>query len=212
MLRHGKPRFPDERTYLYGHTDYPLSDLGERQARRMAECLSVVRLDKIISSDLVRASRTADIIAEAQPWRVSIERDPELREIFMGEWEGLTNDEIKEGYVDIFRERGLDLANVSAPGGETFVALRERALRTFGRIVEASASESRVLIVGHGAFMWSVVSGLFGMELGDFFRFGLDHCAVHLIEYSRVPAPWGRFRLARYNWSPDLAEYNGDLV
>jgi hypothetical protein len=54
-----------------------------------------------------------------------------------------------------------------------------------------------------------MISSLFDIRLGDIFRFGLDYCALHLVEYSRVPAQWGQFRLVRYNWSPDLINYGG---
>jgi broad specificity phosphatase PhoE len=212
MLRHGKPEFPDGRSYIYGWTDYPLSPLGREQAGKIGEALSPLKFGRIISSDLSRAADTADIVGGLQrPPRVA-ERDPELREINMGEWDGKAVEEIKKGYIDIFRERGLDMANVAAPGGETFVDLRRRGLRALRRITLESEGMSRILIVSHGAYMWSVISGLFDINLGDIFRFGLDHCALHLVEYSPKPRQWGNYRLIRYNWSPELAAYNDDLV
>jgi broad specificity phosphatase PhoE len=218
MRRHGTRRFPDERSYVYGWTDYPLSPLGKEQAKHIGAALSSIRFDRVISSDLSRAAETADIVAASQPPPArEVERDPELREINMGEWDGKAVAEIKENYVDIFRERGLDLANVAAPGGETFVRLRERGMKAFERITrssEASSPEglSKILLVAHGAFMWSIISGIFGIELGDIFRFGLDHCAIHLLEYRPVPTQWGNYRLIRYNWRPDLAAYSDDLI
>ena len=213
MLRHGKPQFPDERSRVYGWTDYPLSPLGREQAKHIGAALSSIRFDRVISSDLSRAAETADIVAGFQrPPVREIERDPELREINMGEWEGKAVAEIKENYVDIFRERGLDLANVAAPGGETFVRLRERGMKAFERITRSSEGLSKILLVAHGAYMWSIISGIFGMELGDIFRFGLDHCAAHLVEYRPIPTQWGNYRLIRYNWLPDLAAYNDDLI
>ncbi|MDR0652508.1 MAG: histidine phosphatase family protein [Synergistaceae bacterium] len=213
MLRHGKPQFPDERSYIYGWTDYPLSPLGKEQAKHIGAALSSVRFDRIISSDLSRAAETADIVAAFQrPPMREVERDPDFREINMGEWDGKAIADIRENYVDIFRERGLDLANVAAPGGETFVRLRERGMKAFERLAHGSEGLSNVLIVAHGACMWSIISGIFGIDLGDIFRFGLDHCAVHLVEYRPMPTQWGNYRLIRYNWLPDLAAYSDDLV
>jgi broad specificity phosphatase PhoE len=213
LLRHGKPKFPSDKPYIYGHTDYPLSEVGADQARRIGEALSEVRMDRIISSDLSRAIETAEIVASMQKHPApAVVRDPGIREINMGEWDGLTKEEIKEGYVDIFRERGENIENVSAPGGETFVQLRKRGLDALARIIADSDGMGRVLLVAHGAIMWSIIAGLFDIPLGDLFRFGLDHCAVHLIEHSRRPVQWGQYRLVRYNWSPDIANYNDDLV
>jgi probable phosphoglycerate mutase len=213
MLRHGKPEFPGPGPYIYGHTDYPLSELGKAQARRIGEALSGIKMDRIISSDLARAAETARIVSGLQDGaEVCVEYDPEIRELYMGEWEGLTKDEIKENYVDIFRDRGLDLENVSAPGGETFVEARERGVRAFKRITGDSRECGNILMVAHGAVLWGMISSLFDIRLGDIFRFGLDHCALHLVEYREPPAQWGHYRLVRYNWSPDPAGYNDDLV
>jgi probable phosphoglycerate mutase len=212
MLRHGKPAFPGPGPYIYGHTDYPLSELGKQQARRIGEALRGVEIDRIISSDLSRAAETARIVAGSRGEGARVEYDPEIRELYMGEWEGLTKDEIKENYVDIFRERGLNLEKVAAPGGETFVQASERGVRALKRIIKDSEDCGRILIVAHGAVMWGMISALFDIRLGDIFRFGLDHCALHLVEYRAIPAQWGQYRLVRYNWSPDLADYNEDLV
>ncbi|MDR1509055.1 MAG: histidine phosphatase family protein [Synergistaceae bacterium] len=212
MLRHGKPEFPGIGPYIYGHTDYPLSELGKNQAHKIGTALRGIKMDRVISSDLSRAAETARIVADLQCGRVCVEYDPEIREIYMGEWEGLTKDEIKENYVDIFRERGLDLEKVAAPGGETFFHASERGVRALKRIIEDSEECERILIVAHGAVMWGMISALFDIRLGDIFRFGLDHCALHLVEYRKSPVQWGQYRLVRYNWSPDLACYNADLV
>ena len=66
LLRHGKPAFPDARSYIYGHTDYALCDEGIAQARRIGDALANVSMDRIVSSDLARARQTAEIVASAQ--------------------------------------------------------------------------------------------------------------------------------------------------
>jgi broad specificity phosphatase PhoE len=214
LLRHGKPGFPDERSYIYGQTDFPLSEVGVKQAGVVGRALAGVPMGRIISSDLVRAALTADIVAERQKKKLcAVERDASLREINMGEWDGLTKDDIAEGYVDIFRARGEDVENVSPPGGETFLQLQERGIAAFERVVESSKGLENILLVAHGAILWSIVAGLFGMKLGDIFRFGLDYCALHLIEHSGdTKQLWGKYRMIRYNWSPNLTGYMRDLV
>jgi probable phosphoglycerate mutase len=212
MLRHGKPLFPGAGSYIYGHTDYPLSDCGVSQARRIGEVLSGIRMERIVSSDLARAAETARIVAGLQSGGVKVEIDPEIREIFMGDWDGRRKEEIKEGYADIFRERGLDLERVAAPGGETFAEARDRGARALSRIIGESEGMSRIMIVAHGAIMWGVISSLFDIRLGDIFRFGMDFCAMHIVEYRKKQTQWGQFRLLRYNWFPDPVNEGGDIV
>lgn len=209
LLRHGKPEFPDERSYLYGHTDYPLSGEGEAQARKLGAALSGIPMQRIVSSDLARAAQTADIVAGLQKNGAgAVARDPALREIDMGEWDGVPKEEVTEQYADVFQARGADLVGISAPGGETFLQLQARGLKALDRIVVDSAGLQRVLLVAHGGIFWSIISGLFDIPLGDMLRFGLDYCALHLLDYDADGTrPGGGYRLLRYNWSPDLLDY-----
>ncbi|MDR1514357.1 MAG: histidine phosphatase family protein [Synergistaceae bacterium] len=214
LMRHGKPQFPDDRQYIYGQTDFPLSDAGKSQAKATGRALASVPMNRIISSDLMRAADTADIVAGLQKKKLcAVEHDPSLREINMGEWDGLTKDDIREGYVDIFRRRGNDVENVTPPGGESLGQLRTRGIEAFHRITEESKNLRNILIVAHGAIMWSVISGLFDMPLGSLYRFGLDYCGVHLIEHcGESKRLWGKYRLIRYNWLPKAADYMDDIV
>lgn len=216
LLRHGKPAFPDKRSYIYGHTDYPLARVGQVQARRLGMALSGIRMDRIVSSDLARAAETADIVAGFQMAAdepPAIARDPELREINMGEWDGLAKEEIAEAFTDIFRRRGEDIVNTAAPGGETFVELQRRGIGALERILAESRGCRNVLLVAHGGIFWTMVAGLFDIPLDGMFCFGLDYCALHLIEHDPTgKQPWGRYRLLRYNWSPDLMAYMDDFI
>jgi broad specificity phosphatase PhoE len=212
MLRHGAPAFPDGRSYIYGHSDYPLSEAGEEQAREVAAELAEVGFERIISSDLARAVRTAEIVADAQLVRMcDVERDSGLREIFMGDWDGVPKDDLESLDRDTFLARGKDIASVSAPGGETFMELKERASEALGRIIESSAGLSRILIVAHGGVFWTIISRLFGLELGDAFRFCQGYCALHLVEYEERDGS-GRFRLVFYNRRPMLSCYAEDAI
>lgn len=207
LLRHGKPAFPDERSYIYGHTDYPLSDLGVRQAEKLGAALAGIPMGRIVSSDLARAVQTADIAASFQVDGVCRpERDPTLREIDMGEWDGRAMEEIEGEFVDLFRLRGEDFVNTAPPGGESFAQLQRRALAALERITAASGAADNLLLVAHGGLFWSMISGLFRIPLGDMMRFELDYCALHLVERDRAT---GLYRLIRYNWSPDLTDYTG---
>ena len=210
LLRHGKPVFPDARSYIYGHADYPLSDLGVRQAEKAGAALAGVSMGRIVSSDLSRAVQTADIVASFQAvCACSPEWDSALREVDMGEWDGRAKEEIEVEYADLFRTRGEDFANIAPPGGESFAQLQRRALGALERIVVDCNAVDNLLLVAHGGLFWSMISGLFRIPLGDMMRFGLDYCALHLLERDRAT---GLYRLIRYNWSPDLMNYTGDTI
>jgi glucosyl-3-phosphoglycerate phosphatase len=83
---------------VQGQTDIPLNDLGARQAQECAPALAGRNPTLLISSDLGRAARTADALAEITGLRA--ERDRRLRERAFGLWETLTTPEIKERYPE----------------------------------------------------------------------------------------------------------------
>lgn len=128
---------------VQGQADPPLSEHGRRQG---AAAASRVDVDVIVSSDLRRARETADIIASAAGLDVWF--DPALREIDVGEFAGLTRNELLERFPDeaaAWREGRLE----RFPGGESRQEHRERLLAAAERLADAFAGR-RVLVVTHG--------------------------------------------------------------
>ena len=87
LFRHGEVELAETRRFI-GHLDVPLSPLGERQSAAQAARLSSVKLAAVFSSDLVRARRTGEIIGAPHGLVPTVV--PELREMAMGRWDGLT--------------------------------------------------------------------------------------------------------------------------
>jgi broad specificity phosphatase PhoE len=98
----------------------------------------------VYSSDLKRAIDTAAPIAAVRGLRVEL--DPAFREIDQGEWEGLTADEIKTRWPDLW---GPARHYSARPGGESPAEVRKRALEGLSRVVRGHP-EGEVVIVSHG--------------------------------------------------------------
>ena len=62
LVRHGQTDWNIEKKHTQGHTDIPLNENGKKQAEQLAQSISNLKIDKIISSDLLRAKETAEII------------------------------------------------------------------------------------------------------------------------------------------------------
>jgi uncharacterized phosphatase len=141
LVRHGETDWNRERRYQ-GHADTPLNDAGRQQARELAEILEGERLTAIYTSPLRRASETASIVSERLGL---VTRDLEaLREIDVGDWQGLTVDEVQARYPE-----RVDVAwHAGWPNGETH---EELAARVVPALVELSRlhAEDRVLGVTH---------------------------------------------------------------
>ncbi|MDO4988344.1 MAG: histidine phosphatase family protein [Synergistes sp.] len=198
-MRHAKPSLPFGGRVYYGQTDFPLSDEGESDARMIADAVKDTGFDAVYSSDLCRAVRTAKIVAPD----LHINTTPMLREIDLGDWEGKSYDEVREEFKEIYDSRGSDFTKIAPPRGETFAQLQVRSVKAFNEIADHHKS-GRVLIVSHGAFIWSVVSHIMGLNLSDMFFYPLDYCGIHFIEER-----CGRLGLIRYNWRPGLLRSRG---
>jgi len=134
LVRHGQTAWNLENR-CQGHADIPLDATGIAQARGLADALAAHRIDAIYTSDLQRAHETAAIVAAARGVALTVTRA--LREIDIGSWSGLTDDEIEQLY-------GMD-----RPDGESEDDHRDRIVAAIARIVATHAGE-HVLVVAHG--------------------------------------------------------------
>jgi probable phosphoglycerate mutase len=135
LVRHGETAWTLTAQHT-GRTDLPLNKQGERQARELATSLAALRIDRIFSSPLQRARRTAEL---AMPHSL-VEADEDLMEWDYGAYEGRST-------VDIEVERpGWRLLRDGSPGGETLDAVGARADRVIGRI---RACGDNVMLFGH---------------------------------------------------------------
>lgn len=100
MLRHGQSEW-NAMGRWQGQADIELTDLGYEQARRAADKLGM--FDAIVSSDLIRARNTAAIIANGLGIGL-LEPDIRLRETHVGEWQGLTHDQIERDWPGYLAE------------------------------------------------------------------------------------------------------------
>lgn len=195
LMRHAKPELPMNGRVYYGQTDYPLSAQGIAAAEEVGEYLKgKITFDYLYASDMIRAQQTARLVAPYLP----ITTVPALREVNLGEWEGRGYDDVREQFREIYEARGVKFAEVAPPGGETFGELQRRTVPAFEEILSTRRSGA-ILIVAHGAAIWSIMARCFGLDLNDMFFFSQDYCGIHVLE----PAN-GRMRIYQYNWLPLL--------
>lgn len=135
LVRHGETAWTLTAQHT-GRTDLPLNEQGERQARELGARLIALRLDRILSSPLQRARRTAEL---ALPHAL-VETDDDLMEWAHGDYEGRST-------VDIEVERpGWRLLRDGAPGGEMLASVAARADRVIARI---RAGGGNALLIAH---------------------------------------------------------------
>lgn len=146
FARHGQS-VGNEEGWFAGWVDPPLTALGEEQAREARAGLEGLAVERVLSSDLVRAHRTAEILVEGR--QLAIEATEQLRERSCGEWERRPIAEIeRSGDMPVFYswEEG-------PPGGESLREVAVRAMTYLARFDDGT----NTLVVAHGALMRAVI-------------------------------------------------------
>jgi probable phosphoglycerate mutase len=149
LIRHGETLW-NRATRIQGHTDIPLSPLGLAQAQRLAEALVDEPLVAVYSSDLARARQTAESVAHAH--QLDVRLDSGLRERAFGRFEGLSWDEIHQGYPEDaarWRRREPDFA---VGGGESLTVFSARCIDAARRICAVHRGDS-IALVAHGGVL-----------------------------------------------------------
>ncbi len=178
LVRHGDTELNSAERY-WGQTDVKLSPAGIRQAERLRHCLAAQKIDAVYSSDLKRASVTAETIAAGH--QLAVTTCAELGEINFGELEGLTFDEVSQLYPEVTRlwiERSPEL---EYPGGESIAAFTKRVSKFLRRLEEHAEGET-ILIVAHSGVLRTLICLLLGIELQRRWQFRLDLASLSVLE------------------------------
>ena len=189
LVRHGQTDWNVQKR-AQGHTDRPLDSIGLEQARLVGKAFLDLPVQRILTSDLLRASQTAEEISRRT--KVPLEVNTSLRERGFGEWEGQNFAEIaiRFGFEADFR--GVTRNEVTPPGGESFVEVWSRLESV---VADVRKRNEDTAIVAHGGTC-SLLMAMFlqgDVHLSNAFRF--SNASINELE----PRPDGGLRLIRYN-------------
>lgn len=159
MVRHGETDWNRERRFQ-GHADTELNEAGRAQAAALAHTLGGEGLTAVYTSPLRRASETAAIVAA----RLGLDVRPleALREIHVGDWEGLTFGEVRDRYPE---SASADWRS-GWPGGETYDELAARVLPALVGLADEHPNE-RILAVTHAGPVRAALAAAMGLSNED---------------------------------------------
>ncbi len=169
---------------MQGHTDVALHEDGRAQAEQLAKRLttSAYPPDTIYSSDLSRARDTAETIA--RPMSLTVQTSEALRETCLGEWEGLTREEIEaRGDAELLANYLHDSHRYRPPNSETLEAVWERMNGVLDAIRRDHKSGT-VAIVGHGGSLRALLCAALDAPLSSMRHLWLDNASLSIIEES----------------------------
>ena len=184
LVRHGAVVGMETRRFI-GHLDVPLSPHGEAQVAAVSRRLADVPLAAVYSSDLARTRRSADLVAAPHGLRPIALAG--LREFAMGQWEGLTAEEIRALAPEAFAAWMADVGRFQFPGGENLAQVAARSWAAFEDIVTAHEGQ-RVAIVAHGGSLRAILCRALGMALDRLLALGQDYAGLSMLE--RAAGVW----------------------
>lgn len=190
LERHGQSVGNANKIYL-GHTDLGLTEEGVKQAEITAEYLKNEQIDAVYSSDLIRAYQTA--IPHARIRGLAVNTSKELREMFVGDWEARSVDELKrECYEDfVIRRTHRDFIY---PNGESTWAASNRMYKELIRIAKENDKKT-VLVVSHSAIIrafWYNLCGYTEQNMTDRVKFmpNAAYCILNFEEGKLIPVEY----------------------
>ena len=179
LIRHGEVAGAGTPRYN-GHADVALSARGIEQYHQMKERFTAGTITACYTSDLSRCVRGAEILGSHLG--VAPVREPNLRELNIGVWEGKTWEELQAEYPEEWQARLDDSVNYRVPDGENLVDLQNRIMPIIEGIVSRHRGEE-VLVVAHGGANRVILLNAIGAPLSALFNIEQQYCCHNIIDY-----------------------------
>lgn len=193
FVRHGQSESNLAKVFT-GQGDTELTALGKEQAARTAEYLKRFPIFRIYASDLQRTMETAAPTARVHG--LQIIPNKELREIFAGEWEGKTYDEIRQTYGESYRNWLEDLGKAHPEGGESVLNLYQRVNAEIDRLIKLHRGEC-IAVFSHATPARALACKWFGYAPEDMAKVPwATNASVSVAEYGDD----GSFRVVQYGY------------
>lgn len=176
LMRHGQKQDDSK-----SHEGLELTEKGFKQANLLGKRLNKYNIQRIYSSDMVRAIQTSEEINKYL--NVDIILDHELREIDMGEYVKKDWEYIKNNFPCFVKDFSGHLSDVAYPNGECGEDVWKRSKSVINEIINSGLEN--VAVVTHGGMIRVLISGFLGLHQERRFFFGspLQNCSITLVKH-----------------------------
>ncbi|MEW6087899.1 MAG: histidine phosphatase family protein [bacterium] len=154
LIRHGESVL-NGRNVIQGQSDPPLSKTGVDQVELLAKSLTKEKFNFLYTSELMRAKQTAEVLSKDLGLPISFHKD--LAEIFLGEWEGKTPEEVNREYNSGYEKWRKNPTKTLIPGAEHIPEFRKRVSGTFRNILKNHSDDDNIIIVAHAGTITAII-------------------------------------------------------
>lgn len=167
VTRHGQTQYNIE-VRICGRSNVRLTEKGIAQAHELAEQMQNTKIDVIVSSPLIRARETAQIVADVIG--APVEVDDRLAErdygVIDGTYEGTP------GFMEQWVQFGYQY-----PEGESWLKVAQRVYN-FLEDAKQKYPDKNVMVISHGGVCRVINSYFESLGNEEFFKFNLGNCKV----------------------------------
>jgi broad specificity phosphatase PhoE len=181
LIRHAETQWNKERRIQGGSSDTGLSEVGLSQARQLASFFEKDDINVIASSPLQRALDTANFIA--QPHKIQVKVDERLREIEVGDLEGLSWANLDTSFTQFLLQKWQGGGTKNLPGGESFVQLQQRVWDSVEQLQNECNSDN-VIIVSHYFATLAIIFRALDISPEHLPKFRIGNGGISILEYA----------------------------
>ncbi|AOF18736.1 TPA: adenosylcobalamin/alpha-ribazole phosphatase [Yersinia enterocolitica] len=184
LVRHGQTE-ANLRGVFCGLTDLALTPLGVEQAGDVASWLADVAFADGVSSQLLRARHTADIVLAGHPLNADI--NDQLNEMNFGEWEMRHHHDLQREDPDAWAAWVTDWQQASPTGGESFIQFSDRVESVVQSLLSTNSHQTNrhdnnQLLVAHQGILSLMLARLLAMPAAAMWHFHFEQGAYSVLE------------------------------
>ena len=187
LVRHGETHWNEGKRIQGGDSDIELNKTGLEQARKLAVFLENEPITTILASPLRRATSTAEAISSNH--RLPVEIDQGLKELNVGEMEGMSVANLRTTFSQFLLQWWQDGGATQLPNGESLVELQQRAWNVIERLLERHKTnpehneDATVVVVSHYFTTLAIILKALNLPLDYFIKFKVDLGGVSILEF-----------------------------
>ncbi|MGA2157696.1 MAG: histidine phosphatase family protein [Dehalococcoidia bacterium] len=186
LIRHGETVWNKQRIIQGSGSDTELSETGKMQVAKLALAVKDVPFTAIYSSPMQRAMETAGAIAGHHG--LEVHPEPDLREIHVGELEGMSMENFAKGFSQYLVDWQTKGEELNFNGGEKLGEFRDRVWSVVEKIVKSNPGAT-VALVSHYFVTATIVCTALGLPLTDLVRIRIQPSSRSVLEFEAGCAP-----------------------
>jgi probable phosphoglycerate mutase len=200
LVRHGETDI-NAANRLQGSTNSLLTERGHRQARELGVASLAWNPAAVYSSPLKRAQDVAAQIANMTG--LAVAEEPRITEMHMGALEGVTVQQMRDDWPELYQGWRRDASSVTMHDGESLGDVQRRAMAAFAEMDESHDEDETVIAVTHNFTIRCIVAAVIDLPLAN-----INHMDLALGSRTTITTGRRGRRLNEYNATDHLTPAN----